>query len=210
MTYVSNHTNDCAARNAIRSELWQQMAEWERKFRKVETSPIEPRNPDGLPVQIVLNPAASTALAPKKRRGRPALDVRQHAELRKHIVALMKESRVQQCQVARHLDLKAVHVSNVLNGYKGATEQYLRAILEAVHYIAANAEQFNLPKRKWEAREEMVRLIAAHGLNKAAIKRACAWPGNYVYEALRAEIVPNDDRAAIMERVIRKMVEEAK
>lgn len=210
MTYVSNHANDCAAKDAVRSELWQQMAEWERVNGVVEPSPIEKRNAEGQPVQKEIDESASPFMRPSKRRGRPALDVRQHAELRKHIVALMKECRVQQCQVARHLDLKAVHVSNVLNGYKGATEQYLRAILEAVHYIASNPELFNLPKRKWEAREEMVRLIAAHGLNKAAIKRACAWPGNYVYEALRAEIVPNDDRAEIMERVIRKMVEEAK
>lgn len=210
MTHVSNHTNDCAARDAIRSELWAQMAEWERKAGPVQTAPIERRNAEGQPVQIVISDASSATLRPAKRRGRPSLDVRQHAELRKHIVALMKENRVQQRQVAKHLGIKAVHVSNVLNGYKGATEQYLRAILESVHYIAANAELFNLPKRKWAARAEMVRLIEAHGLNKAAIKRACAWPGNYVYEALRAEIVPNDDRASIMERVIRTMVEVVK
>ena len=210
MTYVSNHINDCAAKNSVRSELWTQMAEWESKAGPVQTAPIERRNSEGQPVQIVLNVAASSVLRPSKRRGRPALDVRQHAELRKHIVALMKENRVQQAQVAKHLDLKAVHISNVLNGYKGATEQYLRAILEAVHYIIANAELFHLPKRTWAAREEMVRLIAAHGLNKSAIKRECGWPGNYVYEALRADLVPNDDRAAIMERVIRQMVEVVK
>jgi len=210
MTYVSNHVNDCAARDAIRSELWAQMAEFERNAGPVHTAPIERRNAEGQPVQIVLSEAASSVLRPPKRRGRPALDVRQHAELRKHIVALMKENRVQQCQVARHLGIKAVHVSNVLNGYKGATEQYMMALMEAAQYIAANADLFKLPKRKWAARAEMVRLIESHGLNKAAIKRACGWPGNYVYEALRAEIVPNDDRAAIMERVIRQMVGEAK
>lgn len=210
MTYVSNHTNDCAARDAIRSELWAQMEEWERKAGPVQTAPIGYRNADGQPVQIVISAASSATLRPPKRRGRPALDASKHHDLRKAIVALMKENRVQQCQVAKHLGIKAVHVSNVLNGYKGATEQYLRAILDAVHYIATNAERFNLPKRTWAAREEMVRLIEARGLNKAAIKRACAWPGNYVYEALRAEIVPNDDRAAIMERVIRQMAEVVK
>lgn len=210
MTYVSNHTNDCAARDAIRSELWAQMAEFERKAGPVQTAPIGYRNADGQPVQIVISAASSATLRPAKRRGRPALDVSKHHDLRKAIVAFMRENRVQQCQVANHLGINAVHVSNVLNGYKGATEQYLRAILESVHYIAANAELFKLPKRKWAARAEMVRLIESHGLNKAAIKRACGWPGNYVYEALRAEIVPNDDRAAIMERVIRQMVGEAK
>jgi len=209
MSYVSNHAHDCAHNDAIRAELWAQMAEFERKAGPVQTVPIERRTAEGNPL-LVLNSGAVSVLRPPKRRGRPALDVRQHAELRKSIVAFMRENRVQQCQVAKHLSIKAVHVSNVLNGYKGATEQYLRAILEAAHYIAANAELFNLPKRKWAARAEMVRLIEAHGLNKAAIKRACGWPGNYVYEALRAEIVPNDDRAEIMERVIRQMVGEAK
>lgn len=210
MSYVSNHAHDCAHNDAIRSELWAQMAEFESNAGPVQTAPIERRNAEGQPVQIVLSEAASSVLRPPKRRGRPALDVRQHAELRKHIVALMKENRVQQCQVAKHLGIKAVHVSNVLNGYKGATDQYMMALMDAAQYIAANAELFNLPKRKWAARAEMVRLIEAHWLNKAAIKRACGWPGNYVYEALRAEIVPNDDRAAIMERVIRQMVGEAK
>lgn len=210
MTYVSNHTNDCAARDAIRSELWAQMAEWERKAGPVQTAPIGYRNADGQPVQIVISAASSATLRPAKRRGRPALDVSKHHDLRKAIVAFMRENRVQQCQVAKHLGIEAVHVSNVLNGYKGATEQYMVALMEAAQYIAANAELFKLPKRKWAARAEMVRLIEAHGLNKAAIKRACGWPGNYVYEALRAEIVPNDDRAAIMERVIRQMVEVVK
>lgn len=209
MTYVSNHAHDCAHNDAIRSELWAQMAEWERKAGPVQTAPIERRTAEGNPL-LVLNSGAVSVLRPPKRRGRPALDVRQHAELRKSIVAFMRENRVQQCQVARHLGIKAVHVSNVLNGYKGATEQYMVALMDAAQYIAANAELFKLPKRKWAERAEMVRLIEAHGLNKAAIKRACGWPGNYVYEALRAEIVPNDDRAAIMERVIRQMVEEAK
>jgi predicted transcriptional regulator len=210
MTYVSNHTNDCAARDAIRSELWAQMAEFERKAGPVQTAPIGYRNADGQPVQIVISAASSATLRPAKRRGRPALDVSKHHDLRKAIVAFMRENRVQQCQVAKHLGIKAVHVSNVLNGYKGATEQYMMALMDAAQYIAANAELFKLPKRKWAARAEMVRLIEAHGLNKAAIKRACGWPGNYVYEALRAEIVPNDDRAEIMERVIRQMVEVVK
>jgi len=147
---------------------------------------------------------------PPKRRGRPLLDVSQHADLRRTINKLIAANAVRHCDIAKHLSIKPAHVGNVLRGAKGATEQYLRAILEAVHYIAANAERFKLPKRKWEARAEMVRLIEAHGLNKAAIKRACGWPGNYVYEALRADLVPNDERAAIMERVIRQMVGDTK
>ena len=166
MTYVSNHINDCAARNAIRSELWAQMAEWERKSGPVQTAPIERRNAEGQPVQIVLNVAASSVLRPPKRRGRPALDVSKHHDLRKAIVAFMRENRVQQCQVANHLGIKAVHVSNVLNGYKGATEQYMTALMEAAQYIAANAELFKLPKRTWAARAEMVRLIESRGLKR--------------------------------------------
>ena len=209
MTYVSNHTNDCAARDAIRSELWAQMAEFERKAGPVQTVPIERRTAEGNPL-LVLNSGAVSVLRPPKRRGRPLLDVSQHADLRRTINKFIAANAVRHCDIAKHLSIKPAHVGNVLRGAKGATEQYLRAILDAAQYIAANPEQFGSPKRAWAARAEMVRLIEAHGLNKAAIKRACGWPGNYVYEALRAEIVPNDDRAAIMERVIRGMAEDAK
>lgn len=145
MTYVSNHTNDCAAKNSVRSELWQQMAEWERKHGKVDTQPIQQREVETR-VDLVIN--AKSLDCGRKADGkhnernaeRLSLPVVKpdHAHPITNIMLnhAFRKLKVTKANVAKMMNRSQSYISNACNGKAEASDEVRRVILACIWKLA--------------------------------------------------------------------------
>ncbi len=217
MTYVSNHTNDCAAKDAIRSELWAQMAEFERKAGPVKTIPPQRRAPDTRVDLVIRADVEQKTSAPefRRRRGRPkGSSVSAPVAMIHDIMARMERSGVRQKQVADAMGVGHTYISNIMNGYHRASPVVAARILAEVIKLESAPPLPIVRGRgypKWVERENMLELAKRHRLVACEIGRQSGVkPASRAAEYLSGRKTPHPDLARSMERVIIMMVEDAK
>ena len=217
MTYVSNHTNDCSARDAIRSELWAQMAEFERKHGQVKTIPPQRRAPDTRVDLVIRADVEQKTSAPefKRRRGRPKGSSTPAPVAMIHdIKARMERSGIRQKRVADAMGVGHTFISNIMNGYHRASPAVAARILAEVIKLESAPPQPIVRGRgypRWVERENMLELAKRYRLVAREIGRQSGVkPASCAAEYLSGRKTPHPDLARAMERVILMMVEEAK
>jgi hypothetical protein len=218
MTYVSNHTNECAARDAIRDELWRQMAEFERRAGPVTTIPPQRRAPDTRVDLVIRADVADKENRPeciKRRRGRPKGSSTPAPVAMIHdIKARMERSGIRQKQVADAMNVGHTYISNIMNGYHNASPVVAERILSEVIKLESAPPLPIVRGRgypKWVERENMLELAKRHRLVAREIGRQSGVkPASRAAEYLSGRKTPHPDLARSMERVIIMMVEEAK
>jgi len=217
MTYVSNHTNDCAAKDAIRSELWRQMAEFERKAGPVTTIPPQRRAPDTRVDLVIRADVEQKTSAPefRRRRGRQKGSSTQAPVAMIHdIRARMEKSGVRQKQVADAMNVGHTYISNIMNGYHRASPAVAERILAEVIRLESAPPLPIVRGRgypKWVERENMLELAKRYSLVAREIgMQSGVKPASRAAEYLSGRKTPHPDLARAMERVILMMVEDAK
>ena len=216
MTYVSNHVNDCAARDAIRSELWAQMAEWVRRHGPVTTIPPQRRSPDTRVDLVIRADVEQKTSAPefKRRRGRPKGSSTQAPVAMIHdIMARMERSGVRQKQVADAMGVGHTYISNIMNYHRASPVVAARILAEVIKLESAPPLPIVRGRGypKWVERENMLELAKRHRLVAHEIGRQSGVkPASRAAEYLSGRKTPHPDLARAMERVILMMVEVVK
>ena len=217
MTYVSNHANDCAAKDAIRDELWRQMAEFERRAGPVTTTPPQRRAPDTRVDLVIRADVEQKTSTPefKRRRGRPKGSGTQAPVAMIHdIKARMEKSGVRQKQVADAMNVGHTYISNIMNGYHRASPAVAERILSEVIKLESAPPLPIVRGRgypKWVERENMLELAKRYSLVAREIGRQSGVKlASRAAEYLSGRKTPHPDLARAMESAIFMMVEARK